>query len=198
MTTLPLLGLSLSLLRVELVQFASLLADITELVIHSCDDESVSDLTRDSLSLLTFSLLGTQLNLERVRPDISSRYSLLLHGLLTARKRVVRCETKATDSLLESELMFSAGELSVFSTLASFLLACKTDVVLEWCQVTLRSLSLYQAETPLSLCCITTSLIVEFSSGTLSTQTEHQRIIRVLFRDHVSSGQDCYQLGSSP
>ena len=174
--------LSLSLLKTELVQFSSLFNEITELVIHSCQDESVSALTADSLSLLTFSLLGAQLNLERVRPDVSSSYSLFLRGLLSAGKRAERGDVKSADSLIETGSVFSgaefyAGELCVFASLSSYLLVCRTDVVLKWCQDTLQSLSLVQTKSSPSLCCITVSLLLEF---THDVTTEPQPIIRIL------------------
>ena len=174
--------LSLSLLKTELVQLSSLFIEITELVIHSCQDQSVSALTTDSLSLLTFSLLGAQLNLERVRPDVSSRYSQSLRGLLSAGKRTERGETKSADNLMETGSVFSetdlyAGELSVFASLSSSLLVCRTDVVLKWCQGTLQSLSLVQTESSPSLCCITASLLLEF---THDVTTDPKPIIRIL------------------
>lgn len=173
--------LSLSLLKTELVQFSSLFTEITELAIHNSQAESVSAMTTDSLSLLTFSLLAVQLNLERVRPDISSRCSLLLRSLLSAGKRVER-GTESADKLMEtgsvlSGTEFYGGELSVFASLSSSLLVCRTDVVLKWCQDTLQYLLLVQTESSPSICCITASLLLEF---THDVTTDLHPIIHIL------------------
>ncbi|KAI6649539.1 Focadhesin isoform X1 [Oopsacas minuta] len=180
--------LSLSLLRTNLTQFSSLLADITELVLDKCNNDSVSDITRDSLSLLIFSILGAQLNLERLRPDTSSRYSLLLHTLLNTGKRVKRYVRYPDDSFkipvpVFSESTIYHGELNVFASLSSHLLVCSKSVILKWCEYTLQALSQSEyTNSPLSICCIVSSLLVEFTSYPPDQLTEHQLIIRILIQ----------------
>ena len=179
--------LCVALLRTELIQSAAQLADIAELVVETCNDDSVSDVTRDSLSLLLFSLLGAQLNLERIRPDISSRYSCLLSSQLTATKRVRRSASKLRELFTGEQLPTGVGngELSLFFSLSSLLLACPLPLIVGWCQDTLNSLSRSKPDSqPLTLCCIVSSLLTELSAPSLPPDqlAEATLIIRLLLR----------------
>ena len=179
--------LCLSLLRTEIVQWAPQLADIAELVLDTCRDNSVSDVTRDSRSLLLFSLLGAQLNLERLRPEVSSRCSGLLSSLLTGAKRVERSASRLRDLSTGDVLSgVTTGELSLFSSLSSLLLVCPLSLVTVWCQDTLHSLSSSTADSqpPLALCCIVSSLLTELSSPSLPPDQlpEARLILRLLLR----------------
>ena len=176
--------LCLSLMKTELVQYSAQLADIAELVLETCRDSSVSEITRDSLSLLLFSLLGAQLNLERLRPDISSRYSSILSALLSADKTVKRSVSKLHE-LSDGEQAFlcvTNGELSLFSSLSSLLLVCPLSLVAGWCHHSL--FSPIPDSPPLALCCIVSSLLMELSSPSLPPDqlTESRLIFPLLLR----------------
>ena len=180
--------LALSLLSPFLTPLATQLTDIAELVVKTYQQDSVPAASRDSLSLLLLPLLSAQLGLQRIRPDIASRYSLLLQSLLSAPRRSQRgsgtIEQVQSASSISCDAGVYQGDLCLFSFLSRFLLLCHISLLTAWCEDTIVFLSqaTVDYESPPLLSCIASSLLTEFTSDSSTSASSSTRAIQQLLR----------------